>query len=123
MLRPSRAWASESDADAYARFQAEWRRGVRHRLLLALPLAFALGVAAALAYYSSTGSGNASAGVGGLNAPTISSATGGAGTVALSWSTVSPPPPGGSVTYYVNRGGGAAGGNCPTSASPSSATS
>ena len=96
---------------------------MRRTLLLALPLALALGVAAALGYYSSTGSGNASASVGGMSAPTISSATAGAGTVALAWSTVSPPPPGGSVTYYVSRNGGAAGGNCPSSASPTSATS
>ena len=96
---------------------------MRRALLLALSLTFVLGVAAALAYFSTTGSGKATAGVGGLGAPTISSATGGAGTVALSWSTVSPPPPGGTVTYYVSRGGGNAGGNCPTSASPTSVTS
>ena len=57
-----------------------------------------------------------------LSAPTISSATAGAGTVALAWSTVSPPP-GGSVTYYVSREGAGAGGNCPAAASPTSATS
>jgi hypothetical protein len=95
---------------------------VRRAFLLALPLAVVLGVAAAIAYYSSAGAGSATAGVGGLGAPTISSATAGAGTVALSWSTVSPPS-GGSVTYYVSHDGGPAGGNCPTAAAPSAVTS
>jgi len=96
---------------------------VRRTLLLGLPLPLALGVAAAIAFYSSAGFGSATASVGGLGAPTITAATGGAGTVALSWSTVPPPPPGGTVTYYVSRDGGVAGGNCPTAASPTSVTS
>ncbi len=96
---------------------------MRRGLLLGLPLALVLCVAAAIAYFGSTGSGSATASVGGLSAPTITGATGGVGTVALSWSTVSPPPPGGTVTYYVSRDGGAAGGNCPTAASPTSVTS
>lgn len=95
---------------------------MRRTLVLGLPLALALGVAAAIAFYSSAGFGSGTAGVGALTAPTITSATGGAGTVALSWSTVSPPPPGGTVTYYVSREGGVAG-NCPTAASPTSVTS
>ncbi len=97
-------------------------RARRRIVLLALPLALILGVAAAIPYYTSTGSGSATASVGGLTAPTISSATGGIGSVALSWSTVSPPT-GGAVAYYVSRDGGAAGGSCPAAASPTSVTS
>ena len=48
-------------------------------------------VAAAVAYFTSNATGSGTAGVGTLSAPSISSATPGAGTVALSWSTVSPP--------------------------------
>ena len=78
--------------------------------------------AAALAYFSSTGAGVAVGGVSTLPAPTISSATAGAGTVALSWTAVTPPGSG-AVSYYVTRDSGAPAGNCPTSSSPSSATS
>ena len=66
------------------------RRALRKIVLAGLPLALVLGAAAAIAYFSSTGSGSATASVGGLSAPTITGATGGVGTVALSWSTVSP---------------------------------
>ncbi len=96
---------------------------MRRALFLALPLAVIVGVTAAVGYFGSAGTGNTTASVGTLSAPTISSATGGAGTVALSWSTVSPPPPGGTVTYYVSRNGGTPGGNCPTAASPTGVTS
>jgi hypothetical protein len=73
-------------------------------------------------YFSSVGAGSTSAGVTQLAAPTISSATPGAGTVALTWSTVTPPGTG-AVKYYVKRDGGAPGGDCPSSSSPSTATS
>ncbi len=79
-------------------------------------------VAGALAYWTATGTGNASARVGTIAAPTISSATPGAGTVELSWTAVTPPDPG-TVTYYVSRDGGEPAGKCPSSSSPSQATS
>jgi hypothetical protein len=75
----------------------------------------------AFAYFTSTGSGTASASVASLSAPTITSATPGAGTVALSWSPVTPPGSG-TVTYYVTRDGGNAGGTCATAGSPAGAT-
>src|SRR5207302_3073032 len=50
-------------------------------------------------------------------------ATPGAGTVALSWSNVTPPAGSGGVTYYVMRDGGAPAGNCPTSTAPTAVTS
>ncbi len=78
--------------------------------------------AGALAYFTSTGTGTAAGGVTVLAAPTISSATPGAGSVALSWSTVAAPGSG-TVSYYVSRDGGAAEGSCPTSTAPSTATS
>jgi hypothetical protein len=76
----------------------------------------------ALAYFTTTGTGSASVGVTVLAAPTISSATPGAGTVALSWSAVSAPGPG-TVSYYVRRDGGAPEGDCPSSTSTSTVTS
>ena len=82
-------------------------------------------VAAAMdasAYYTASGTASATAIVGTLAAPTITNASTGAGTVSLSWSTVSAPASG-SVTYYVSRDGAAASAGCPGSASPSSATS
>jgi len=72
----------------------------------------------ALAYFSSTGSGSASAAVTKLTAPTISAATPAAGgTVSLTWGAVTPPGAG-SVTYYVTRDGGKPAGTCPTTAAP-----
>lgn len=73
--------------------------------------------AAAFAFFTSTGSGTASTSVGTLQAPTITSATAGAGSVTLTWSSVSPPVGSSPVKYYVSRGGGNAGGNCPTTPS------
>jgi hypothetical protein len=96
---------------------------MRRLVLLCLPLAAVLGVATALAYLTAAGSGHASAALGSFSAPAAPSATPGAGTVALSWSTVSPPTGSDTVTYYVRRNGASAGGNCPTQASPSTATS
>jgi hypothetical protein len=86
----------------------------------ALPAALAVAIIAgsALAYFSSGGSGSASAAVTTLTAPTISSATPAAGgTVSLTWGAVTPPGAG-SVTYYVTRDGGNPGGTCPTKAVP-----
>jgi hypothetical protein len=91
-------------------------------LRIAVPVAVTLALAASgLAYFTSHGSGSASAGIGTLAAASITSASPGAGTVALSWSTVTPPASG-TVTYYVLRDGVAPGGNCPTSGSPTTAT-
>jgi hypothetical protein len=80
-------------------------------------------VGAASANFSGAGAGSGSATAGALTAPAINSATPGAGTVQLTWSSVAPPAGSGPVTYYVSRNGGAAAGNCPTAANPSSATS
>jgi hypothetical protein len=77
----------------------------------------------ALAYFSGAGSGSASAAVTALGAPTITAATPAVGgTVALSWSAVTPPGPG-TVTYYVSRDGGNPAGNCPPSSAPKAITS
>jgi hypothetical protein len=78
--------------------------------------------AGALAYFTSTGSGNGGGGATSLSAPTISSATPGAGTVSLSWNSVTAPGSG-SVTYYVTRDGGTPAGNCAPSGAPTTATS
>lgn len=80
-------------------------------------LAVVLG-GSALAYFSSEGSGSASAAVTKLTAPTISAATPAAGgTVTLTWGAVTPPGAS-SVTYFVSRDGGNAAGTCPTAAAP-----
>src|SRR6187551_2553876 len=72
----------------------------------------------ALAYFSSAGSGTASAAVTNLTAPSLSAATPAVGgTVTLSWGAVTPPGTG-SVTYFVTRDGGNPAGNCPTAAAP-----
>jgi hypothetical protein len=76
----------------------------------------------AFAFWSGQGSGTANGSVGTLSAPSISSATPGAGTAALAWSSVTPPGSG-AVTYFVSRDGGAPSGGCPSSLAPSSATS
>ena len=90
------------------------RRSLPRRVLLLLAFVLA-GVGGALAYFISTGAGTAGATVGALSAPTITAATPGAGTVSLSWSTVTAPASP-AVTYYVTRAGGTVGGNCPSSA-------
>jgi hypothetical protein len=96
----------------------------RTLLILAIAaLALALGVTKASASFSAGGSGSGTGAVGTLTAPGAPAATPGGGTVALSWSTVSPPPGSGTVNYYVQRDGGSPAGNCPTQASPSTATS
>ncbi len=88
-----------------------------------MPAAIALVVVTgAWAYWTTTGTGIATGSVGALAAPTISSSTPGAGTVALSWTAVTPPGSG-TVSYYVSRDGGEPGGSCPSSSSPSAVTS
>lgn len=77
----------------------------------------------ALGFFTSSGSGTASAAVTKLNAPAISAATAAAGgTVSLSWGAVSSPDAS-SVAYYVTRDGGDAAGTCPTKAAPATVTS
>ena len=85
-------------------------------------MALSLLAPGAFAYWSNAGEVNASANLATLSAPTISSATPGAGTVALTWSAITPPA-GGTVEYYVTRDGSAPGSGCPSSSSPSTATS
>ena len=85
--------------------------------------ALVLSVPVALGYFGSPGSGYATAALGTLTAPAAPTATPGAGTVALSWSSVAPPTGSGTVSYYVQRDGASADGNCPTQASPSTGTS
>lgn len=95
------------------------------RVGLAATLLAALAIAVggnALAYFSSKGSGSASAAVTKLTAPTISAATPAAGgTVTLTWGAVTPPGAG-SVTYYVTRDGGDPAGNCPIDTAPTKVT-
>lgn len=76
-----------------------------------------------LAYFAVTGSGSSSASIGSLAAPSITSTTAGAGTMALGWSSVPSPTGVGTVSYYVTRDGGNPTGNCPTAASPAAVTS
>lgn len=87
-------------------------------LVLAVMLSSVL-AGGAFAYFSSSGVGSASAAVKTLSAPTISAATPGGGTVALTWGAVTAPGPG-TVTYSVKRDGGEVGGNCPSTAEPES---
>jgi hypothetical protein len=88
-----------------------------------LAIALTLVGGSALAYFTGDGLGRASAAVTQLSAPTIASATPGAGgTVALAWSSVSPPGPE-TVKYYVTRDGGDPAGNCAAPAVPAAATS
>jgi hypothetical protein len=94
----------------------------RRRIGALVALGAAAVAVAAIAYWSATGSGSAAGSVGKLAASTISSATAGAGTVQLSWTTVAPPGSG-PVTYYVTRNGGAPAGNCPSASSPAAVTS
>jgi hypothetical protein len=91
-------------------------------LLGALVAAMLTVAAGASAYWTDQGSGSANGIVGSLQRPTISSATPGAGSVSLSWSTVAPPGSG-QVSYFVTRDGGAPAGNCPSSTVPATQTS
>jgi hypothetical protein len=92
------------------------------RIAASTVIALSLLVASAFAYWSNAGEASASASLATLSAPTISSATAGAGTVALTWSAVTPPA-GGTVEYFVTRDGGAPSSGCPSSGSHSTATS
>jgi hypothetical protein len=95
---------------------------IRRRAIVLTVLAV-LGLSVgAFAFWSGQGSGTASGSVGTLAAPSITSATPGAGTVELSWTVVTPPASG-EVTYYVSRDGGSAAGNCPSSSSRGAQTS
>jgi hypothetical protein len=96
---------------------------IRRRRAIVLTVLAVLGLSVgAFAFWSGQGSGTASGSVGTLSAPTISTATPGAGTVELNWTTVTPPGSG-EVNYYVSRDGGAPGGSCPGPSSPSGQTS
>jgi hypothetical protein len=75
----------------------------------------------ALAFFSTTGTGTASAAVGQLTTPTLTATPAVGGKVTLSW-TAATVPGGGTVKYFVERDGGPAGGNCATEASPTTAT-
>jgi hypothetical protein len=74
------------------------------------------------AFWTSSGQGNVSATLASLGAPTITSATTGAETVALSWSAVTPPGEG-TIEYYVTRDGSTASAGCPSSSAHSTTTS
>ncbi|HEY2715988.1 MAG TPA: hypothetical protein VGI73_07195 [Solirubrobacterales bacterium] len=99
------------------------RRRIRPSLAVAILAAFVVVVGGkALAFFSGTGSGTASAAVTTLNKSTISAATAAAGGfVTLTWSAVTAPASG-SVTYYVTRDGEEAEGTCPTGAAPKTVT-
>ncbi len=76
----------------------------------------------AVAYFTTTGAGDATAGVSKLSPPTISSALPGVGgTVALTWTAVTPPGPG-AVTYAVSRDGVEPAGNCPSASARGTGT-
>jgi hypothetical protein len=93
--------------------------GVAGSVLLVAVLAL---VASALSYFTANGTGNASAAISKLTAPTITAATPAAGgTVALTWSAMTAPGEG-TVTYYVTRDGGKAAGNCPEQSAPTAVT-
>ena len=96
---------------------------MRHARLLILVVAL-LGCAApvASAWLTATGTGSAIATSATLGAPSITTATPAAGTVALAWSQITPPASG-PVTYYVTRDGGVPAGDCATASAPTAATS
>jgi hypothetical protein len=101
------------------------RRALGRISLRGLPLAtiaLLLVSVGALAYWAATGIGSGGASVGTLAAPSITSATPGSNSVALSWSAVAAPGSG-TVSYYVKRDGGAASAGCPSASSPSTVTS
>ncbi len=89
---------------------------------LAVIVVVSAATGAALAFWTSSGEFTAGASLTTLSAPTITSATPGVESVALSWSAV-PPPGAGAVEYYVSRDGGPAGAGCPSRTAPSSVTS
>jgi hypothetical protein len=65
----------------------------------------------ALAYFTTTGAGDASTGISKLTTPTITATPAAGGTVTLTWDAVTPPSSG-TVTYSVSRNGGGANGTC-----------
>ncbi len=75
----------------------------------------------ATGYWTATGEASASASLATLAGPSIVSATAGAETVELSWSTVTPPAEG-TVEYFLSRDGGSPSGSCPSSSSLSTVT-
>ncbi|HTA35191.1 MAG TPA: hypothetical protein VK761_00645, partial [Solirubrobacteraceae bacterium] len=98
-------------------------RRFRRRHIIVLAFAAALAVStAAWAYWVAPSSGHASGRVGTLAMPTITGASAGGGTVALSWTAVSAPGSG-SVSYYVTRDGSSPSSACPNSATPGTQTS
>jgi hypothetical protein len=97
-------------------------RGRRGRTFALLLVAVLGATTAAWAFWSQPGKGSASGHVASLNAPTISGATAGGGTVALTWTAVTAPA-GGTVSYYVSRDDGAASSACPSAAVPATQTS
>jgi hypothetical protein len=93
------------------------RRLLAAGVAVTLLVAVAIG-SSALAFFSSEGSGSASAAVTKLNAPAVSAATAAAGGfVTLTWGAVTPPGAG-TVTYYVTRDGADAAGTCPIDSAP-----
>jgi IPT/TIG domain/Quinohemoprotein amine dehydrogenase, alpha subunit domain III len=94
----------------------------RRRTLVLVLIAALAASTAAWAYWAAKSSGSATGKVGALSSPTVSGATGGAESVALSWSSVSAPGSG-PVKYYVSRDGSTPSGTCPTSSAPSTVTS
>jgi uncharacterized membrane protein len=96
----------------------------RFRILLGAFATAAITFAAgnALAYFTTSGAGEASAAVTSFSKSTITSATPApGGTVTLNWSVVTPPGAG-TVTYYVTRDGGVPGGTCPPSTAAAAVT-
>jgi len=80
--------------------------------VLALVVAGAIVSSSALAFFTTSGTGNAAADVTRLEQPSITGAVvSPGGSVALAWKTVTPPGPG-TVTYAVSRDGEDAGGTC-----------
>jgi hypothetical protein len=76
----------------------------------------------AIAYFSTSGTGDASAGVSKLSSPTIAAAIPAAGgTVALTWEAVTAPGPG-AVAYTVSRDGKGADGTCASTLTVNSCT-
>jgi hypothetical protein len=87
----------------------------------ALVLALVAMAAVVSAFWTGSGQASNSATVATLSTSTITSATTGAETVALSWSAVTPPGEG-TVEYYVTRDGSTASAGCPSSSSHTTAT-
>jgi hypothetical protein len=101
--------------------RSSFSRGIAGAALVLVVVAVVSGTA--FAFFSTTGVGEASADVSALPVPKITAATPAAGgTVALTWSAVTPPGPG-TVTYAVSRDGEEPDGNCPSLTSRAAVTS